>query len=743
MKRLAFICLLTFCSFTAYTQVIVPRVPDVKTMALWHLDEVVPGAMLDATGNGLAGTAMGTTVVAGRAGNARSFNGTSDYITLMDPGYGPLDFSPTESFTVECWFKTSSVSPMTLIRKGVAPEPGYTLLVSGGKVVGIIGNREDGTPPDALVNITSTATYNNGQWHHAMLIRDRPMQKLCLYVDGEPAATAVSDTFPYAISNDRPLTVGRWEENNFPYFFDGAIDEIRITRDARHPALSTPLMASWNFDDPQGSFITDSSANHNGGIAIGTTVVEGVTGSARRFNGSGDYIFVDDPENGSLDFDSSQSFTVEAWFRTTSAAAMQLLRKGLAPDPGYGLFVSGGYVAAVIGNREDGVTPDTLLILKSIRQYIDEVWHHVSLVRDRTTRKVYLYVDNKLVTRPLDDAFPYAIASARPLTIGRWEYPSLPYYFQGDVDRVAIHREAVHPEGAPTPTVLVRTEPIEWETVIIGDAVERRLSIYNAGNRDTLQVSTIGATPSVFSPEETQLAIGPGDTASIVIRYAPTSAGQDSGSITFATNDPGTPSVTIPLLGRGTPVCMVTLVSPLNYATANRDTVSFKWRKATPAATKYWFEWSTSYSFTERTVDSTLTDTMNVASGFPKNSSIYWRVRAGNELGWGEYSLTRSFFRTTTSVPEAGSPSAYTLLPNYPNPFNPSTTVSFTVPTTTQVHIDVHNAAGELVSVMADALYPPGEHRIVFDGAGLPSGMYFTRMRAGSAVLVRPMLLMK
>ncbi|MBK7260035.1 MAG: hypothetical protein IPI01_19980 [Ignavibacteriae bacterium] len=444
-----------------------------------------------------------------------------------------MDFSPTESFTIECWFKTSSLNPMQLIRKGVAPEPGYTLIVSGGKVIGIIGNREDGTPPDALVSITSTETCNDGLWHQAMLIRDRPMQKLYLYVDGELAATPVTDTFPYAISNDRPLTIGRWEQNDFPYFFDGAIDEIRITRDARHPHLSTPLTASWNFDDPQGSFVADSSANLNGGVAIGTSIVEGLTGSARRFNGAGDYVLVNDAENGSLDFDPSQSFTVEAWFKTTSATAMQLLRKGLAPDPGYGLFVSGGYVAAVIGNREDGVTPDTLLILKSIKQYIDGAWHHVSLVRDRTTRKVYLYVDSTIVTRPLDDAFPYAIASPRPLTIGRWEYPSLPYYFQGDVDRVAINRGAIHPGASGGPAVLVRTEPIDWESVVIGDTVVRRLTLYNAGSNDTLLVSSIGATPSVFSPKETQLAIGPDDTASIVIRYAPTTAGQDSGSITF------------------------------------------------------------------------------------------------------------------------------------------------------------------------------------------------------------------
>lgn len=229
-------------------------------------------------------------------------------------------------------------------------------------------------------------------------------------------------------------------------------DGVRVTRDALHPNDGSSLMASWNFDDDvTGIVIHDSSGNGNDGLAIGTTSTNGVTGSARSFNGAGDYILVEDAVNGSLDFDTSQSFTVEAWFKTTSTAAMQLLRKGLAPEPGYGLFVSGGYVASVIGNREDGVSPDTLHILTSAKKFTDGAWHRVTLVRDRTTRKVYLYVDGKLATPPINDAFPYPIASGRPLTIGRWEAPSLPYYFQGDVDRVAITRGAIHPASSPSP----------------------------------------------------------------------------------------------------------------------------------------------------------------------------------------------------------------------------------------------------------------------------------------------------
>lgn len=537
------------------------------------------------------------------------------------------------------------------------------------------------------------------------------------------------------------ITIPRTPDQRTPA--PGYRDGAPGTRVALHPNDGPSLMALWNFDDTTGTYVLDSTLNANHGLLVGTTRTPGVSGSARTFNGAGDYILVNDAVNGSLDFDSSESFTVEAWFKSTSAAAMQLLRKGLAPDPGYGLFVSGGNVAAVIGNREDGTTPDTLLILVSAGQYIDGAWHRVTLVRDRTARTVSLYVDGMLVTPPMNDPFPYPIASDRPLTIGRWEYPSLPYYFQGAVDRVAIIRGAVHPAGLPGPAVLVRTEPIDWGFVVLGDTVERRIPLYNAGNRDTLIVSAIGTSIPAFSLQASQLAIGPRTTASIVIRYAPAAIRRDSGWVTFTTNDPATPSILINLLGRGTPAGPVTLVSPLNYSNANRDSILFSWRKAIPAPLKYWFEWSTSGSFAVRTVDSTLTDTVTQRWGFPKNANIYWRVRAGSQAGWGEYSSTRVFYRSTTAVDPAGTPAAYGLSQNYPNPFNPSTTITFRLPAATHVRMDVHNALGELVATVAEGSFPPGEHRVTFDATGLPSGVYFARMRAGSVVLVRPMLLMK
>jgi len=172
-------------------------------------------------------------------------------------------------------------------------------------------------------------------------------------------------------------------------------------------------VALWHFDESSGTTLRDASSMHNDGIAVGTSIVSGKFVNARYFNGFGDYAYIPDPPNGSLDFDVNQSFTLEAWFKTTSFSNQRTLRKGLAPAPGYELLMNDGYVGGIIGNRQDGSPPDTLLVLKSSIRYNDNVWHLVNFVRDREARKLFLYVDGFPAATPITDfpPMPFPIVS--------------------------------------------------------------------------------------------------------------------------------------------------------------------------------------------------------------------------------------------------------------------------------------------------------------------------------------------
>ena len=72
-------------------------------------------------------------------------------------------------------------------------------------------------------------------------------------------------------------------------------------------------------------------------------------------------------------------------------------------------------------------------------------------------------------------------------------------------------------------------------------------------------------------------------------------------------------------------------------------------------------------------------------------------------------------------------PGKFELNHNYPNPFNPTTTIPFDLPEVSRVKIQVYDLAGREVAIIANELYPAGSHQVTFDGSGLPSGMYFIR----------------
>ena len=96
----------------------------------------------------------------------------------------------------------------------------------------------------------------------------------------------------------------------------------------------------------------------------------------------------------------------------------------------------------------------------------------------------------------------------------------------------------------------------------------------------------------------------------------------------------------------------------------------------------------------------------------------------------------------TTSVGGI-TPETIKLMGNYPNPFNPSTTIGFNLPRDSYAELVINNVAGQKVDVLHDSFTGAGMHCFVWDATGKPNGLYFYTLKTPEYRETQKMLLMK
>ena len=97
----------------------------------------------------------------------------------------------------------------------------------------------------------------------------------------------------------------------------------------------------------------------------------------------------------------------------------------------------------------------------------------------------------------------------------------------------------------------------------------------------------------------------------------------------------------------------------------------------------------------------------------------------------------------TSVLNETHSSTAYVLLTNYPNPFNPITRIRYFIPHGSLVSLQLYDTRGILVAEFDEGNKGAGENEIVFDGSQLPSGTYFCRLQFGQNSLTKRLLLLR
>lgn len=86
---------------------------------------------------------------------------------------------------------------------------------------------------------------------------------------------------------------------------------------------------------------------------------------------------------------------------------------------------------------------------------------------------------------------------------------------------------------------------------------------------------------------------------------------------------------------------------------------------------------------------------------------------------------------------------SFNLYPNYPNPFNPTTTISFTLSKSSHISLLIYDIHGREVESLIEGIQPAGSHSIEWNASNLASGVYFYRLTADEFIQTRKMILIK
>jgi hypothetical protein len=119
-------------------------------------------------------------------------------------------------------------------------------------------------------------------------------------------------------------------------------------------------------------------------------------------------------------------------------------------------------------------------------------------------------------------------------------------------------------------------------------------------------------------------------------------------------------------------------------------------------------------------------------------------MRRGTAYGYSLYEF-EVYGSPATAVAEHGgiAPDRFELGQNFPNPFNPATTIEFRIPASAVVTLKVYDILGREISALVNERKAPGRYTASFDATELATGVYLYRLTAGSYVETRKMLVVK
>ena len=267
---------------------------------------------------------------------------------------------------------------------------------------------------------------------------------------------------------------------------------------------------------------------------------------------------------------------------------------------------------------------------------------------------------------------------------------------------------------------------IRWQKVSGALAYHLQLAESDTFQNAVVNDSTVTDTTSEFGPLKV------GTTYYIRVRAKGTASWtRYSPLVQFVTSVP--------------PPAVPSLVTPTPGAVIDPPSFTARWRNVS-GAIAYHVQLADNSSFQNALVnDSTLTDTLRQVGPLLSGTTYYIRVRAKGVYAWSGFGNPVVFTTSTSTMVRVSAevPMESSLEQNFPNPFNPSTTIRFSLRYSSGVKLGVYNLLGQLVRQLINAELGAGVYEVRFDASGLPSGVYIYRIQTNHLVDTKRLLLLK
>jgi len=697
---------------------------------------------------------------------ALDFDGSDDYV---DCGNDPELQMGTHDLTVEFWLKTSASAVQRIISNGgvTNSDDGYSIwMLSNGK---IRAGLSDGTTSDAK---NTNLVVNDGNWHHCAVVFDRN-DKLLVCVDGTCVSKDISSLDGNDCNNDNTTFVmGRNTASNANNSYTGSLDEVRIWNtalsestfeawmykpiDSNHDyysnSTSDNLKAYYVMSNGSGTSLTDNSANSNTGTLTNMDDDDWVTSNAPigcTINGNSGFRMMSSPVDGQIYSD----LLSELWTQGMSAGGdvssgdnnvwtysgsgwtdvTDISGSGTSLTAGQGFLV---YVYTDTDNDGDADLPVTLSVagtensgnvtVPSSGSISDEAWEFAGnpypftidwddVTQTNVTTSAYVW-DSQAGT----PAYISWNGTSGSLTAGLIA-PYQGFWVQGSSGSGSItiaEADKSSTAGSFYKTMADNTGSMSF-SISSGEYTDQTfVSFMNNGEAGMDNSDAYKLLP--MSPSERVVGISYAEGNGLAISNPPYS---HEGSISISLD-----------------VMYLTLDDDYNFVT-NENDVTLTWDLSSLPETII------GLTLTDNTTNTTtnllqseeLTFTTIAKGSFPAYGSN--GVNIYPQVGESQFTLTVAYSALTTN--DDMMPKEFALHPAYPNPFNPSTMISFDVPELQNVSVQIFNITGQLIETLINGNIESGKHKVLWNARVLPSGIYLAQLKSGERTVTQKLTLLK